>query len=120
MRRRDLLGEDQADSAAFGLGGVEGHKEVGWVDQARTVVADMERGLGRGCGPTDDYERSGGRSFFCVERCFGGVAEEVDEELLELVGVGQEMNGWAGLQVDGDARFELDDVVEECAEGEPL
>ncbi len=50
----DLLGEDEADAASFGFGGVEGDEEIGWVEQAGAGVDDPEDRLGGGFAPADD------------------------------------------------------------------
>ena len=110
----DLLSKDQADARALRLGGVEGHEEVGGIVDAEAVVFDVEDGFGGGDGPGegDGWLVSGGLGFGS-EGGVDGVLEEVDEGLLELVGVAGEDGGGPRDDDDGEAGFELRGAVDE-------
>ena len=53
VRLDDLLRKNEADAAATGFGGVEGHEEVGGVGEPRPVVEDVKDGGGGGGGPAE-------------------------------------------------------------------
>ena len=118
VRGRDLLCEDEADATALRLGGVEGHEKIGWIHEAHAVVANLHDGGGGGGAPGDrDLRVSAGRG---AESCFDGIAKEVDEELLELVGIGAEVDGRPGTEGDGKAGFKVSDLFEQGSERERL
>ena len=109
----DLLREHKSNAAPFRLSGVEGDEEVRGIEQAGAGVDDLEDGLGRRLAPGDEDARwRGGLG----EGGFDGVADEVDEELLELVRVGEEEGFRTGFQGDGDAGFEGNDRSDESSE----
>ncbi len=83
MRFGDLPAEHQADAGAAWLGGEVGHEEVGRIGDAGAVVGDLENQLAA-VAPPGDFHRPGAR---LLERGFGGVRQQVLQQLLQLVGI---------------------------------
>ena len=71
-----------------------------------------------GCARDDNFSlgwRAGSFGFFfdAGEGGFDGVADEVDEELLDLVGVGEEIDVGGGEKADVETDLERDDALEQ-------
>ena len=66
--------------------------------------------------------RAGCFGFFfdAGEGGFDGVADEVDEELLDLVGVGEEIDVGGGEKADVETDFERDDALEQREQRDAL
>ena len=90
----DLAAQGETDAGAAGLGGEEGHEHVGSVLNAGAIVEHPDVELRILAGPSD----FGARAAF--EDGVGGVVDEIDEKLLELVGVAGD--GYVGAFVYGD------------------
>ena len=84
----DLTTQHQADAGAARLGGEEGHEEVLGIGQPGPFVADRDLECPVGPPPTHLDPAAG------LERRLDAVLDQVDQQLLELVGVG----------LDGDLR----------------
>ena len=80
----DLPGQDQADAAAAGFGGEEGHEQVLGLGQTRAIVFDFDQRMAGLFADADTRAAAG------LQGGFGGVLAEVDQCLLDLVGVGVE------------------------------
>ena len=85
VRLGDLPAQHQADARSAGLGGEERHEQVGGLRRARALVVDPDVDAARRVPPADRDARAAG-----VERRVGGVAQQVDQQLLDLVAVGGE------------------------------
>src|SRR5947209_6672273 len=86
----DLAAEDQADAAAAVLGSEERHEKIVTVEQAGTFVADEEFNTAR-IGAPAHFDRA------CmfergIERGVDSVANQIYEQLLDLVRVGVDGN----------------------------
>src|SRR5579863_7068269 len=78
MGAGDLLCESEADTAAFGLGGIEGDKEVFSVGNAKAAVFDADNHIRLRDAPSDT-NRLGAVGQRCVDR----VGEQVDKHLFK-------------------------------------
>src|SRR5581483_10438687 len=78
---RHLPAEYQSNSGASLLGGEKGDEEVGGIGNPRTIVLDKDihaLWVGR---PADAHAATG------LQRGVDGIANQVDEHLLDLVGI---------------------------------
>ena len=113
VRLGDLPRQHEPDARAARLRREERHEEVRRVRQPRPVVGDPDLEPGR--------RRASSRAATppCVSSAAsGGVAHEVDEELLELVGVGRRTSGGARDDADGQPRLEARDAAHERVDGD--
>src|SRR5262249_41169163 len=78
----DLAGEHQADAGAAWLGREERHEQVGGALQARAFVVDADLDGTPLADPAHVDAAAG------LECGVGGVAQQVDDELFDLVAVG--------------------------------
>jgi hypothetical protein len=82
----DLAAQDQTDAAAAVLGGEEWNKKIVTVEQAGALVADEDFNAARVGAPA--YFNRAGMFERGIKRSVDGVADQVDQHLLNLVGVG--------------------------------
>src|SRR5580692_765854 len=94
----DLSGEDQANTASRGLGGVEGDKGIAGIEKSGSVVIDRENQFLLGEVPMHHDLR--GQSSL-VEFAFGApwfhgrlscISHQVDEHLLELIRIKHQLD----------------------------
>ena len=79
MRLGNLPAQDQPDARPRRLGREERHEEVTRIGQARTFIVDMDLEQTPLVRPRDRDAPAG------LERGIDGVANRVDEQLLELI-----------------------------------
>ena len=87
----DLPAQDQTNAAAAVLGGEEWNKKIVAVEQAGALVADEDFNAARIGAPA--YFNRAGMFDGGIKRGVDGVADQVDQHLFNLVGVG--FNGYA-------------------------
>lgn len=130
----DLAREGETDSSAGFLGGVEGDEEVVGIGEAGAVVGDGDgEESGAGFGLNGDGGREGDSSWAgqsprghglgdgCLARAEGGfnrVADKVDEELFELIGVCEDLSLRDWMERDFQPRFEAGDSLEQGLQGD--
>src|SRR3954468_250140 len=90
----DLAAQDQANAAAAVLGGEEWNEKIVAVEQAGALVSDEDFNAAR-VGAPAHFNRAGTMLEIGIERRIDGVADQVDQHLLNLVWVG--FNGDGGL-----------------------
>src|SRR5579864_3165859 len=82
MSLGDLPAKSQADAGPTGLGGEEGHEQVRRIGDSGTFVLHEEMEPTSVSGPADsDFPA-------ILERGVNRVADQINQQLLELVGVG--------------------------------
>jgi len=110
----DLTAQDEANAGTAGFGGEEGDEEVGGAGETGAFVFD----------PNFDHvavaEPADGDAAFGDQRGVGGVAEEVDEDLLELVGVALNRDGLSSVDLDLKAGLEADGAIDAGGDVEGL
>src|SRR5712691_7616130 len=79
----DLAAQHKADAGAAGLGGEEGHKKVGSVRQSGAFVIHPDFQVAGVLLPAELHGSAG------FQRSIGGIADQIDEELFDLVAVGR-------------------------------
>jgi len=84
----DLAAEDQSNARAARFGGEEGNEDVGRVGDARAVIHDPNFQEGAVARPADVNAAAR------FERGVHSVADEIDEELLQLIFIGGDGYGW--------------------------
>jgi hypothetical protein len=91
----DLPGQHQADAGAAGLGGEEGHEQVVAAGQAQALVEHFDQHLAALAAGAQLDPPAG-------QAGLGGVLDQVDQRLLQLVGIGGErISGRARPSVTG-------------------
>src|SRR5713226_7439212 len=83
MSLGDLAAQHKADAGAAGLGGEEGHKKVGSVRQSGAFVIHPDFQVAGVLLPAELHRSAG------FQRSIGGIADQIDEELFDLVTVGR-------------------------------
>lgn len=134
----NLARQGEADTGTGFLGGVEGHEEVLGIGEAVSIVFNKDRnqvaifggsdgdlgGARQCCRLLPLWSRScssctvaNGARFRCFidtrERRFDGVAQQIDEELLDLVGVGEKIDVGRGNEAHVETDFKRDDAFEQ-------
>lgn len=101
----DLPAEDQADAGAPGLGGEKRNKQVCGIGNAGTFIEHGQIEIGIAAGPFHAHAT--------VQFLSGvdGVAEQIDEQLFELVAIRLQADIGAGRKLYGDTAFEGDDTL---------
>ena len=96
----DLAAQHESDAGAPRLGSEERDEEIGGARKARAFVRDPDFEHGAIAPPSGLHAAVGG------QRSVGGVAQQVDQHLLELIGIA--LNGEVRPRNDfhGNARFE--------------
>ena len=100
MRFRDLPAEDQADARAALLGGEERNKKIRGIRNSRPFVDHAHFEIAVRRFPAD---ADAAASF---ERSFDGIMNQIDEQLIELIGIGLDAQIGPGHHGDFHARLE--------------
>src|ERR1051325_11573764 len=97
----DLPAQHQADARTALLGREERHEQVRRIREARALVfyGNLERALR--AFPADRHRTAAG-----LETRIGGISQQIDQQLLELIGVGVDRDIRPRLDVDWYARVE--------------
>ena len=104
MRLGNLAAEDQADARAAWLGREEGHEQVRRIRHARPFVVDPHPHAAVGQAPAHVHAAGGD------QRGVGGVAHQVDQQLLELSGVGVDHDVGAAVDAHGESALQAGDA----------
>src|SRR5690349_13158306 len=109
MRLGDLPAECEPDPGTVRLRREEGHEEVRRVGQTRPFILDQhdDRGLVDRPRYTHPATRVG-RGLHGVH----GVPDDVDEELIELVAIGEDGRRWTRTERHWHALLQLDDSTQ--------
>ena len=91
VRFRDLAAEHETDARSLRLGREERHEQIRRVRQARPLIFDVDRYAMAVLLPSHAHGAAG------FERRVDGVAHQVDQQLLELIGIGLHGDRRAGL-----------------------
>ena len=118
----DLSGEDQANTASRGLGGVEGDKGIAGIEKSRSVVIDSENQILLGELPMHHDLRV---QSSLVESAVGApwfhgrlscISHQIDEHLLELIRIKHQLDVRTGNDPHSQSRLKpgnpLDDREE--------
>ncbi len=105
MRFGNLSAEHQADARAALLRGKEWNEEIRRIWNARTFVHNANFQIAVRSFPTDAYAASG------FQRRFHRIVDEIDEKLIELVGVRLDFQIRSRRDVYFHSRFESDDAA---------
>src|SRR5581483_7393745 len=100
----NLPAQHEADAAAAGLRGEERNEEVVAVKESGALVADED--FDRVSVHVPAYLNRAGRADRRVERGVNRIADDVDEQLLKLVGIAVERDFVASHDLDREPRFE--------------
>src|SRR5215472_8767494 len=97
----DLAAKNKADARAAWLGSKERHKKIGGIGKSRTIIENPQLHLPALARPAHLH------ATFGLERRVGSVANQIDQELLQLIRVGGNDRVWAFSHAYLHARFEL-------------
>ncbi len=104
VRFGDLAAEDEADAGSARLCREERHEQVRGIRQARSLIVDPELEAAALALPADGDAAAG------LQRRVRRVVHEVDEELLELIGIGADRDVRALLDPDRQPRLDAGDA----------
>src|SRR5579883_637985 len=108
MRFRNLPAQHQADARTSALGGKERHKQVTGIRETRPFVA--YRNLDRARRSIEAHEDAPG----CFLRRIHGVAHQIDEHLLELIGIALNGQWRTFLEKHRQPRFQIAHPADEA------
>src|SRR5205814_2035398 len=104
VRFRDLARQNEADARSLRLRGEEGHEEIRAALDARTLVLDAQLEHAVASRPTESD------AAVRLERRVDGVAYEIDEQLVELIAVGENRDRRSVLDPHREPRLERGDA----------
>src|SRR6185437_15530495 len=105
VRFGDLPAQGETDTAAAWLGSVERDEQIGGVGDAQAVVAHPDVQRGSVAAPTH------GHATVSLERRIRAVADEIDQQLIELIAITGNRDGWPRLHAHRHAPLELRDAA---------
>ena len=107
VRFGNLAAEDEANPGASGLGGEKRDKKIRGIRNAKAFIQNQEIQIGRIAGPFDVH------AAVLLAGGIGGVANQIDEQLLELVAIHLDGDARPVREVHGDAALESGNAADE-------
>ena len=111
MRLGDLAAQHQSDPRAAGLGREERNEQIRRLRRPRSVVVDPQVEAACRTLPADHHAAAA-----VFERGLGAVAQQIDEQLLELIAIGVHGQVGSGLHRHRHARLESSHAVHQRLE----
>jgi len=110
----DLAAQDQTDPRSPRLCGEEGYKQVAGIREAGAFIIYPD------LNPSDSPPPSNYHSTTGLQRGVYGVAEKIDQQLLELIPIRADRSLRTGCQLDIHSSLEADDALDERGDAQRL
>ena len=107
VRFGDLPAEHETNARTRGFGREERYEQVGIVGQAGSLIVDPQLERAPSALPADRDAAAG------FQRCVDRVVEQIDQELLQLIGIGSNRHFGTGLDRDPEPRLHAGDAAHE-------